>query len=77
MFAVSGTSDLVGWLKLLPPFFLLLTACDIQEMLTTPIALAKLGWFLMDARQHQSGRHKDVIMISPPDQGTMLWGSGL
>ncbi|KAL3155460.1 hypothetical protein ABBQ38_011016 [Trebouxia sp. C0009 RCD-2024] len=42
-----------------------------KEMLTTPIALAKLGWFLMDARQHQSGRHKDVIMISPPDQDKM------
>ncbi|KAL3138636.1 hypothetical protein ABBQ32_006397 [Trebouxia sp. C0010 RCD-2024] len=42
-----------------------------KEMLTTPIALAKLGWFLMEARQHQSGRHKDVIMISPPDQDKM------
>lgn len=43
--------------------------------MTTPIALAKLGWFLMEARQHQSGRQKDVIMISPPNQGTKLWGS--
>ena len=38
-------------------------------MLTSPTALAKLGCFLMEARQHQTRRHKDVIMISPPDQG--------
>lgn len=38
--------------------------------MTSPVALTKLGWFLMEARQHQSSRHKDVIMISPPNQGT-------
>ena len=43
-------------------------AC-VQEMMTSPTALAKLGWFLMEARQHQTSRHKDVIMVSPPNQG--------
>ena len=38
-------------------------------MMTSPTALAKLGWFLMEARQHQTNRHKDVIMVSPPNQG--------
>ena len=41
----------------------------VQEMMTSPVALARLGWFLMEARQHQSTRHKDVVMISPPNQG--------
>lgn len=41
-------------------------------MMTSPTALAKLGWFLMEARQHQTNRHKDVIMVSPPNQG-MAW----
>ena len=49
----------------------------LQEMMTSPTALAKLGWFLMEARQHQTSRHKDVIMVSPPNQGTFcslsLW----
>lgn len=45
----------------------------VQEMMTSPIALSKLGWFLMEARQHQTTRHKDVIMVSPPNQGTLLF----
>ena len=39
--------------------------------MTSPTALAKLGWFLMEARQHQTNRHKDVIMVSPPNQGKL------
>ncbi|DBB00209.1 hypothetical protein WJX77_012186 [Trebouxia sp. C0004] len=42
-----------------------------KEMMTSPTALAKLGWFLMEARQHQTNRHKDVIMVSPPNHDKM------
>lgn len=41
----------------------------LQEMLTSPTALAKLGYFLLEARRYQSSKTKDVIMVSPPNRG--------
>ena len=37
--------------------------------MTNPTALAKLGWFLMEARHKQGRAEKDCIMISPPNHG--------
>ena len=39
--------------------------------MTSPTVLAKLGWFLMEARRHQLNRFKDVIMIGPPNAEKM------
>ena len=55
-------------------FLDLLTNCymcsHVQDMMTNPTALAKLGWFLMEARHKQGRAQKDCIMISPPNHGT-------
>ena len=40
-------------------------------MMTSPTVLARLGWFLMEARGRQANKTKDVIMISPPNADKM------
>lgn len=42
-----------------------------KDMLTNPTALAKLGWFLMEARHKQGRAQKDCIMIGPPNHEKM------
>ena len=39
--------------------------------MTSPTVLAKLGWFLMEARGRQINKLKDVVMISPPNADKM------
>lgn len=39
--------------------------------MTSPTVLARLGWFLMEARGRQANKTKDVIMISPPNGDKM------